>query len=35
VKLCSLNDVVEKTVDLLRPEIENRGISIKTSWRGS
>jgi PAS domain S-box-containing protein len=30
VKLCSLNDVVEKTVDLLRPEIENRGISIKT-----
>jgi len=30
MKICSLNDVVEKTVDLLRPEIENRGISIKT-----
>ncbi len=30
MKICSLNDVVEKTVDLLRPEIENRGIVIKT-----
>jgi len=29
LKLNSLNDVVDKTVDLLRPEIENRGISIK------
>jgi PAS domain S-box-containing protein len=26
----SLNDVVQKTLDLLRPEIENRGITIKT-----
>ena len=30
MKICSLNDVAEKTVDLLRPEIENRGIAIKT-----
>jgi two-component system, sporulation sensor kinase E len=30
MKICSLNDVTEKTLDLLRPEIENRGISIKT-----
>jgi len=30
LKLISLNDVVEKTLDLLRPEIENRGIAIKT-----
>jgi len=30
MKMCSLNDVVEKTLDLLRPEIENRGIVIKT-----
>ena len=29
MKICSLNDVVEKTLDLLRPEIENRGIAIK------
>jgi PAS domain S-box-containing protein len=30
MKICSLNDVAEKTLDLLRPEIENRGISIKS-----
>ena len=30
MKICPLNDVVEKTLDLLRPEIENRGIVIKT-----
>lgn len=30
LKLNSLNDVVEKTVQLLRPEIENRGITVKT-----
>jgi two-component system, sporulation sensor kinase E len=30
MKICSLNDVVEKTVDLLQPEIENRGIVIKS-----
>jgi PAS domain S-box-containing protein len=26
----SLNDVVEKTLELLRPELENRGLSVKT-----
>jgi two-component system, sporulation sensor kinase E len=30
LKLASLNGVVEKTLDLLRPEVENRGIIIKT-----
>ncbi len=30
LKIISLNEVVEKTLDLLRPEIENRGISVKT-----
>ena len=30
MKICSLNDVAGKTLDLLRPEIENRGIVIKT-----
>lgn len=30
VKMASLNDVVQKTLDLLRPEIENRGIVIKS-----
>ncbi|SRR5581483_938482 len=30
LKMASLNDVVEKTLGLLRPEIENRGIEIKT-----
>jgi PAS domain S-box-containing protein len=30
MKIASLNDVAEKTLDLLRPEIENRGISIKS-----
>jgi len=30
LKLASLNDVVEKTLDLLRPEIENRGVTVKT-----
>ncbi len=30
MKICSLNDVMEKTVNLLRPEVENRGISIKS-----
>ncbi|HEX3889404.1 MAG TPA: ATP-binding protein [Verrucomicrobiae bacterium] len=29
LKLASLNDVVEKTLELLRPEIENRGITVK------
>jgi PAS domain S-box-containing protein len=28
LKLFSLNDVVEKTVELLRPEIENRGVKV-------
>jgi len=30
LKICSLNEVVEKTLELLRPEIENRGVTIKT-----
>ncbi|MDR3458902.1 MAG: ATP-binding protein [Verrucomicrobiae bacterium] len=30
LKLASLNDVVEKTLELLRPEVENRGITVKT-----
>jgi PAS domain S-box-containing protein len=29
LKLFSLNEVVEKTLELLRPEIENRGIALK------
>ncbi|HEX5223199.1 MAG TPA: ATP-binding protein [Verrucomicrobiae bacterium] len=30
IKSASLNDVVQKTVQLLRPELDNRGISVKT-----
>src|SRR5580692_5619427 len=30
LKLSSLNDVVGKTLDLLQPEIENRGVTVKT-----
>jgi PAS domain S-box-containing protein len=30
LKIFSLNEVVEKSLELLRPEIENRGIAIKT-----
>jgi len=30
LKMASLNNVVEKTLELLRPEIENRGVTIKT-----
>ncbi len=30
LKLFSLNDVVEKTLGLLRPEIENRGVTLET-----
>jgi PAS domain S-box-containing protein len=30
MKLASLNDVAEKTLELLRPEIENRGVTVKT-----
>jgi PAS domain S-box-containing protein len=29
-KLVSLNEVVEKTLDLLRPELSNRGLHVKT-----
>jgi signal transduction histidine kinase len=28
--MASLNDVVEKTLELLMPEIENRGVTVKT-----
>ncbi|HEV2694941.1 MAG TPA: ATP-binding protein [Verrucomicrobiae bacterium] len=30
LKITSLNEVVEKTLELLRPEVENRGITVKT-----
>lgn len=30
LKVASLNDVVDKTLELLRPEIENRGLNIKS-----
>src|SRR5208282_1647569 len=30
LKMASLNDVVEKTLELLRPEVENRGVTVKT-----
>jgi two-component system, sporulation sensor kinase E len=30
MRLVSLNEVAEKTLDLLRPEIENRGVVVKT-----
>ena len=30
LNLASLNDVVERTLELLRPEIENRGVAVKT-----
>lgn len=30
IKLATLNEVVQKTLELLRPELDNRGIAIKT-----
>ena len=30
MKMASLNEVAEKTLELLRPEIENRGVTVKT-----
>jgi two-component system, sporulation sensor kinase E len=30
IKLTTLNEVVQKTLDLLRPELDNRGITIRT-----
>ena len=30
LQMVSLNDAVEKTLELLRPEIENRGVTVKT-----
>jgi PAS domain S-box-containing protein len=30
IKLTTLNDVVHKTIELLRPELDNRGITVKT-----
>jgi len=35
LKMVSLNDVVEKTLELLRPEIENRGVTVKTKLAGN
>jgi PAS domain S-box-containing protein len=32
LKMASLNDVAEKTLELLRPELENRGIATKTKF---
>ena len=34
MKLASLNQVVEKTLALLRPEIENRGVTVKSKLAG-
>ena len=30
LKLASLNEVVQQTLELLRPELDNRGITVKT-----
>jgi PAS domain S-box-containing protein len=30
LKLVSLNEVVQKTIDLLKPELDNRGLEVKT-----
>jgi len=35
LKMILLNDVVEKTLELLRPEIENRGVTVKTKLVGN
>ena len=35
LQMISLNDVVEKTLELLRPEIENRGVTVKTKLAGN
>jgi PAS domain S-box-containing protein len=35
LKMVSLNDVAEKTLELLRPEIENRGVTVKTKLVGN
>ena len=35
LKMVSLNDVVEKTLELLRPEIENRGVTVKAKLAGN
>jgi len=34
LKLISLNDVVEKTLELLQPELNNRGLDVKTQLAG-
>ena len=34
LKPVSLNDVVEKTLELLRPELNNRGLNVKTKLAG-
>ncbi len=33
LKLASLNEVVEKTLSLLRPELENRGLNVQVKTR--
>ena len=32
LKIASLNEVAEKTLELLRPEIENRGVTVQTKF---
>jgi two-component system, sporulation sensor kinase E len=34
LKLASLNDVVERTLELLQPELNNRGLNVKTKLAG-
>ena len=34
LKMVSLNDVVEKTLELLKPELDNRGLTLKTKLAG-
>lgn len=34
LKLASLNEVVEKTLELLRPELDNRGLTVRTRVDG-
>jgi PAS domain S-box-containing protein len=35
LKLSSLNDVAQRTLDLLQPELDNRGLTVKTKWARS
>jgi len=35
LKLSSLNEVAQRTLDLLQPELDNRGLTVKTKWARS